>query len=121
MLIQYSVENYKSIKDEITINFSVDKKYQNDSWSIKSENRPPLYKCMGLIGPNASGKTNIIRSFLFALRFIYNTIERRENSKIKIDRFRFDESCLQKPAFLNSYFITRTSNMYMDFLSMKTR
>lgn len=104
MLIQYSVENYKSIKDEITINFSVDKKYQDDNWSIKDEKKPPLYKCMGLIGPNASGKTNIIRSFLFALRFIYNTIERRENSKIKIDRFRFDNNCLEKPAFFEFIF-----------------
>lgn len=76
---------------------------------------------MGLIGPNASGKTNIIRSFLFALRFIYNTIERRENSRIKIDRFRFDEIWKEKPAFLNLFFIIKILNMYMGFQSMKEK
>ena len=98
MLIQYSVENYKSIKDEITINFSAGKKYCNEPGIYKNEKVAPFYKCLGLIGPNASGKTNIIRSFLFAVRFIINTIERKDNAKIKIDRFRFDKANLEKPA-----------------------
>lgn len=98
MLVQYSVENYKSIKNEIILNFRVDKKYEGDRWAIREEGVPPLYKCLGLIGPNASGKTNIMRSFLFALKFIVNTIERKESAKIKIERFRLDESCMEEPA-----------------------
>ena len=98
MLVQYSVENYKSIKNEIILNFRVDKKYEGDRWAIREEGVPPLYKCLGLIGPNASGKTNIMRSFLFALKFIVNTIERKESAKIKIERFQLDESCMEEPA-----------------------
>lgn len=98
MLVQYSVENYKSIKDEIILNFRVDKKYEEDKWAIREEGMPPLYKCLGMIGPNASGKSNIMQSFLFALKFIINTIERKENAKIKIERFQFGEFCMEEPA-----------------------
>ena len=98
MLVQYSVENYKSIKDEIILNFRVDKKYEEDKWAIREEGIPPLYKCLGMIGPNASGKSNIMQSFLFALKFIINTIERKENAKIKIERFQFSELCMEEPA-----------------------
>lgn len=98
MLVQYSVENYKSIKDEIILNFRVDKKYEEDKWAIREEGIPPLYKCLGMIGPNASGKSNIMQSFLFALKFIINTIERKENAKIKIERFQFGEFCMEEPA-----------------------
>ena len=107
MLAQYSVENYKSIKNEIILNFRVDKKYKEDKWAIRETGIPPLYKCLGLIGPNASGKTNIMRSFLFALKFIINTIERKESAKIKIDRFRLGESSMEEPASFEFIFYPR--------------
>lgn len=98
MLVQYAVENYKSIKDEVVINFSADEKPKDTRWVMKEDGLPELYKSIGLIGPNASGKTNIIESFIFAFRFIWNTIERKESSAINIDRFDFEEECRNKPA-----------------------
>ncbi|MCI9077721.1 MAG: ATP-binding protein [Lachnospiraceae bacterium] len=44
---------------------------------------------MGLIGPNASGKTNIIDSLTFAFKYILNTIKRKDSSKINIEPFAF--------------------------------
>ena len=29
-----------------------------------------VYRCVGLVGPNASGKSNIINSLFFALKFV---------------------------------------------------
>ena len=93
MLVQYSVRNYKSIKDEIVINFSADDKYKNSSWTINDNSIPVhLYKCIGLIGPNASGKTNIIDSLIFASRYILNTIKRKDSEKINIIPFAFDNN-----------------------------
>ena len=91
MLVQYSVKNYKSIKDEVIINFSADDKYKSSGWTINDNSIPvPLYKCIGLIGPNASGKTNIINSVIFASRYILNTIKRKDSEKINIKPFAFD-------------------------------
>ncbi len=99
MLVQYAVENYKSIKDEIVINFAAGKKYQDSKWVAANDKIPvPLYKCIGLIGPNASGKSNILLSLNFAFRFILNTIQRKDSSKIAVERFAFEENGEEKPA-----------------------
>lgn len=105
MLVQYAVENFKSIKDEIVINFSADKKYHNSEWVVQKEGIPVhLYKCIGLIGPNASGKSNIIESMYYAFRFILNTIKRREVSPISVERFAYGDIGQEKPAFFEFIF-----------------
>lgn len=105
MLVQYAVENFKSIKDEIVINFSVDEKYFDSKWVIRDGEIPAhLYKCIGLIGPNASGKSNIVESLYYAFRFILNTIRRRDTSKISIERFAFGDVYNESPAFFEFIF-----------------
>ncbi len=101
MLIQYSVENYKSIKEELVINFRADPKYKSSSWvynNASSGYESGIYKCIGFVGPNASGKTNIIDSLFFALRFIQGTISRKETAKINIHPFMLDELCKKQPS-----------------------
>lgn len=98
MLIQFSVENYKSIREEVIINFCAEKKNESGKWACSSESTNPIYKCIGLIGPNASGKTNIIDALYFALKFIDRTISRKENTPIDIERFGFSKDYKNKPS-----------------------
>lgn len=98
MLIQYSVKNYKSIKDEIIINFTAMGKNVDSSKLINDELGSSVYRCIGLVGPNASGKSNIISSLFFALRFINSTIERKEKSKINIEMFMLDKNSREEGA-----------------------
>lgn len=91
MLIQYSVKNYKSIRDEVIINFTVMEKNIDKTMLIDNRLDRDIYRCVGLVGPNASGKSNIISSLFFALRFINSTIERKEKSKINIEMFMLDQ------------------------------
>ena len=91
MLIQYSVKNYKSIKDEIIINFTAMQKNVEADKLLSDELGSSVYRCVGLVGPNASGKSNIINSLFFALKFINSTIERKEKSKINIEMFMLDK------------------------------
>ena len=78
MLVQYSVRNYKSIKDEIIINFTAMNPNTEPEKLVSNELGSSVYRCVGLVGPNASGKSNIINSLFFALKFINSTIERKE-------------------------------------------
>ncbi len=98
MLIQYSVKNYKSIKDEIIINFTAMGKNVDPAKLINNELGGSVYRCIGLVGPNASGKSNIIDSMFFALRFINSTIERKEKSKINIEMFMLDKNSREEGA-----------------------
>ena len=89
MLIQYSVKNYKSIKDEIVINFSCLDKDTKENYLVINE-KEPIYKMICLVGPNASGKTNVLDSLYFALRFIASTIKRKDSSQINVEPFLLD-------------------------------
>ena len=99
MLVQYAVSNYKSIKDEVIINFAKVDDKPDDRWCISVE-KPgyKLYNTIGLIGPNASGKSNIIDSFYFAIKFIKNTISRKEKSKINAEPFMLDDQTRSQPS-----------------------
>ena len=106
MLVQYAVSNYKSIKDEIIINFARIDDERDDNWTIPVEEpRCRLYNVIGLMGPNASGKSNIIDSFYFAIRFIKNTISRKEKSKIKVEPFLLDDQTQKQPSSFEFIYI----------------
>lgn len=98
MLIQFAVRNYKSIKDEVVINFAKVDDHTGNPWTITVENpKYELYNVIGLVGPNASGKSNIIDSFYFAIKFIKRTITRKEKSKIAVEPFRLEEKTQNQP------------------------
>ena len=105
MLIQFSVENYKSIRDELIINFCAEKKDIKSKWVTAENLKTPVYKCIGLIGPNASGKSNIIDALYYALEFIYNTISRKDSAKISFEPFGFSEGYKSRPTSFEFIFI----------------
>ncbi len=108
MLIQYSVKNFKSIKDEIVINFSaLSKNVEANKLLNNTESEHPIYRCIGLVGPNASGKSNIIDSLYFALKFINTTIKRKEKSKINIERFLLDKESREDTASFEFIFVEK--------------
>ncbi len=106
MLIQFSVENYKSIRDELVINFRADRKYAESAWAVaRVDKGAPVYKAIGLVGPNASGKSNIIEAFRFALEFIDETIMRKDNAEIQVQGFAFSEEHKNKPTSFEFIFV----------------
>ena len=116
MLIQYAVSNYKSIKDEIIINFARIDGESDDNWTIPVEEpRCRLYNVIGLMGPNASGKSNIIDSFYFAIRFIKNTISRKEKSKIKVEPFLLDDQTQKQPSSFEFIYIYQGIKYFYGF------
>ncbi len=106
MLVQFSVENYKSIRDEVVINFRSEKKQEDRKWAVSAVDKGfPIYRCIALIGPNASGKSNIIEALFFALKFIDRTISRKDNAEISVDVFGFSKECSNVPTSFEFIFI----------------
>ena len=72
MIIDFSIKNYLSIKDEISLSFlSNNKNIPDDLKIIPIEGgRFNLYSFSAIYGPNASGKTNIIKAFSDLISFI---------------------------------------------------
>jgi AAA15 family ATPase/GTPase len=67
LLIQFNVKNYRSIADELLIDFSAVKALQDNSSFIIDEQGLKLLPVASLYGNNASGKTNILEAFVFMM------------------------------------------------------
>lgn len=72
MLIQYEIENYRSIKERQTLSMVASNYYQEQSETLISLDLPglsgvKLLPTEAILGANASGKSAVIRS-LFVLR-----------------------------------------------------
>jgi len=97
MLLQFSVENFRSFKDEaiLSMEASVDKELPNNITVI---NKTRCLNTAAIFGANASGKSNIFAALTSAIILV-----RRSNSRqvmeplLEIVPFRFDNESINKP------------------------
>lgn len=62
MLIQFSVENHRSIKDNAVISFVASKDKSFEEYLIYTNNKRTLLPALGIYGANAAGKSNILHA-----------------------------------------------------------
>jgi len=85
MIINFSVENFSSIKDRVTLSFEATRSdYLEEYYIVEPKKGLRLLKLGLIYGPNASGKTNILK----ALDFLRSLVE--EPFGKKTDAFRFE-------------------------------
>ncbi len=89
MLLQFSVSNYRSIKDTITFSMLSSSKNEN-SFKIKKYN---LLNSAVIYGANASGKSNLLRAMAFMRRIVLNkTKVIQSTDTLPHDPFRLNSS-----------------------------
>lgn len=75
MLVEFSFSNFRSFKEEAI--FSMEPDTQNgENYNIintELKRTPQLYRTSGIFGANASGKSNIVKAFIFFYRLIKNS------------------------------------------------
>lgn len=69
MLVEFSINNFKSIKDSVTFSMLSGKSVNN---VIKVNEKMNLLSCAAILGANASGKTTIIDAFSMMKRIVLN-------------------------------------------------
>ncbi len=115
MLISFSVENFRSIKDKVTLslqalpekNIEVShfcQHYQNFPLKEKQDKAYDILKSVIIYGLNASGKTNIINALLFFSEFIAQSYE-RGSKDIQIEPFALDSAAHQSPSTFEAVFL----------------
>ena len=72
MLIEFSVKNFLSFKDKVTLSMEKGNGDENLD-NIISTNNLDLLKTAAIYGANASGKSNLIKAFTFAILFVRNS------------------------------------------------
>lgn len=109
MLIEMRFSNFFSIKDEISIDFktgnintSTAKELTDNIFSVNDEK---FLKVQGLFGPNASGKSSILKAALFCRQLILDSFQNNEGTIFNFMPFKFD-GYFEKPSSFFINFIT---------------
>jgi AAA15 family ATPase/GTPase len=69
MLLQFTVNNYKSIKDTTTFSMATTSKDKGNSFKVK---KYELLQSAIVYGANASGKSNFLKALIFMCRIVLN-------------------------------------------------
>lgn len=109
MLIEMRFSNFFSIKDEISIDFKTGnintataKELTDNIFSVNDEK---FLKVQGLFGPNASGKSSILKAALFCRQLILDSFQNNEGTIFNFMPFKFD-GYFEKPSSFFINFIT---------------
>jgi len=96
MLKSIKISNFKSIDEEIELSFEPAIKKELNEYYFTEDN---LLKLALIYGPNASGKTNIIKAIDFIRSFIFNPPKDKEE-KINITPFKFKDNIEKNSKFV---------------------
>ena len=107
MLIQFSVGNYLSFKEIVTLNLvaaNINELEESNIFRINKE--ISVVKSAGIYGANASGKTNLFRAIQFMRSFVVNS-SKESQAKEKIDTipFRLNTESMRSPSFFEVLFV----------------
>ncbi|MDQ1244262.1 MAG: hypothetical protein QG567_619 [Campylobacterota bacterium] len=110
MLLQFSVNNYRSIKDTVTFSMLSSSKNEN-SFKVKKYN---LLNSAVIYGANASGKSNLLRAMAFMGRIVLNkTKVIQSTDTLPHDPFRLNSSTQDASStFEIVFFIGETKYRY---------
>ncbi len=78
MLVEFSVANFRSIKERITLSMvaSPDPTLEKNCFPLPGRSRLRLLKSAAIYGPNASGKSNLVKALAFVQDFVVNSASR---------------------------------------------
>lgn len=106
MIKYFAVENFRSIKSEVVLDFD-----------INAKNNIHIHPVIGIAGANASGKTTILQALTFTLWFMQDSfLNIGENESIPFEQFC---TSMQDPTKFHLIFATKTKvndiTKYVDY------
>lgn len=107
MLIEFSVKNFRSIKNEIHFSMlaSSDESLMENTFEVPALPKHRLLRMAAIYGPNASGKTNIIYAFDNLRRLVLTSHSFQKGTKMGHAPFALDENWAGKPTKYEVSFI----------------
>jgi len=108
MLIEFSVENYRSIKNKITFSMVASRYYKNLSnnlYHTKILKKDNLLRSSLIYGPNASGKTNVIHALYVIKNLVIESHNFQKGTKLYYKPFKLDAQFIGKPTKFEVIFI----------------
>lgn len=121
MIVEFSVKNFRSIKELQTISFVATglkspAEYSDiDKKNITEESNMRLLKTVGLYGANASGKSNIIKALEYFLKAIKNQASSDSNLSSLCEPFLYQENAIETESFFQIVLIIKNKKYRYGF------
>ncbi len=110
MIRKFTVKNFYSFKEENTVSFMVHGKAPCSDAYMDVQKGERITKVLASFGPNASGKTNLLKALPFIRWFMKNSFNLKPDADIPFHPFRFEKDNLE-PAELSVEF-TNEDKLY---------
>ncbi len=106
MLITFSVENFKSIRDLQTLSLEASSD-KHLAWSnVIGTGKYRLLKSVGIYGPNASGKSSVIEAMIWFRNFVQNSSkDTQQGEAINVIPFRLSTLTEHAPSYFEAEFL----------------
>jgi AAA15 family ATPase/GTPase len=106
MLIQFSVSNFLSFKNNVTLSMVASRIMEHKDSHTYTTNNLRLLKSAVLYGANASGKSNLFKAMSFMSKFIRNSLKDSLDDEISgVEFFRLSTETEGKPSLFEMVFI----------------
>ncbi len=104
MIIDFSISNFRSIREEQTLSFEATGDKHLESFFVVQMGKYRLLKLITILGANASGKSNVLKAFYMLPKLMLHPCQDK-TSVISYARFALDEACSHQSSKLSVNFI----------------
>ncbi len=127
MLCQFTVKNFKSIRDEVTFDMQAAAISEHEDRIIKDTDGESYLPVSAVYGPNGGGKSNVLEALYSlvtkVLRPLYATSSNEEVAinmkKLVIEPFVFDEKTINEPTEFELFFRTALAEYRYELIVRK--
>lgn len=118
MLIQFNFKNFKSFRDEVSLDLSATKITEHESHVVDIAN-DKLLKVAAIYGANASGKSNVYDAFDYMTYYVAESFNfggeedsrrKKENDYTKVTPFLFDERSCDEETTFEVFYVDNAEN-----------
>lgn len=113
MILDFTISNFRSIKESQTISFEATKDTHLEDYFIVKKDKYRILKIATILGANASGKSNIIKAFSLFTKLILEPCENK-NSEIGYDKFALDTNFVDNDSVMIVNFICGEQKYYYE-------
>ncbi len=121
MLVEFRAKNFRSIKEEIVLSLTASKHKELEKNCFESASLK-LLKSSAIYGPNASGKSNILKALSAMKKIVLLSASKfTEGTHIPLTPFLFSSQYIDKPTEFEITFIRKGIRYQFGFVADKKR
>ncbi len=108
MLVEFRVSNFRSLRSEQVLSLVAGSERsagERNTFATGIKVAPRLLRSAAVYGPNAGGKSNLIRAVQYMRGVVVESATRQPGQPYKVQPFRLDQSAAQQPTRFEATFI----------------